>query len=312
MIKKVIFFGQGPHAKCIHDWCKKKKLKFLFISSPRLTNQSYVKEILNLNCESLITKKISYEFLKKNYNQGTIGISAGSSFIFSKKIINLFSGNLFNIHGAPLPEYRGAASISWMILNERKKWAITIHEISSKIDSGNLLMTKSINFPKNIKMPIDYRNFLWKKELQVLKEFLNKVNSSKKLDFTIQNEKNSCYYPRLSAEKNGWINFLWKSKQIERFIYAFSHDYAGARSYIKNKLIIIYSLKKHIKKKENHPYLCGIIFKIVNNNLYTHTIDGYLIINDFSCKAHIKAGDRIYTPIEKLENSMTDRVFYKP
>ena len=65
MIKKVIFFGQGPHAKCVYDWCKKKKLKFLFISSPRLANQSYVQEILNLNCESLITKKISYEFLKK-------------------------------------------------------------------------------------------------------------------------------------------------------------------------------------------------------------------------------------------------------
>ncbi len=313
MIRKIIFFGQGPHAKFTYDWTKKNNLDFFFITSPRLKSQIDIKKLLSFKCKYLITKKLTLKELKKLYNSGTIAISAGAPFIFSEEVINLFNGNIFNLHNAPLPAVRGGASISWMILEGKKKWTSTIHKIEKGIDSGSILMVKTIKFPKEIKFPIDYINFIWEKDLILLDNFLNKLLHNAKIKELKQNEEKSIYYPRLNAKVNGWINFLWKGEHIERFVFAFSYDYDGARSYIKNNLIKIFSVKskKNINETK-HPFVVGVIFKIKNKNLYLHTIDGILIIDKYVCKAKIKIGDRIHTPSKILDSALSERVFFNP
>lgn len=44
-----------------------------------------------------------------------------------------------NIHGGPLPQYRGVSPINWALKNGEKEYGVTIHEISPKIDSGPIV-----------------------------------------------------------------------------------------------------------------------------------------------------------------------------
>lgn len=45
----------------------------------------------------------------------------------------------FNFHPGILPEYRGAATFSWAIINGEEEVGITLHEIDEGIDSGDII-----------------------------------------------------------------------------------------------------------------------------------------------------------------------------
>jgi len=53
----------------------------------------------------------------------------------------------FNLHGALLPNYRGAAPINWAVINGEKETGVTTFFIDEKIDTGDILL--------NAKIPVD-------------------------------------------------------------------------------------------------------------------------------------------------------------
>lgn len=315
MIKQIIFFGQGPHIKKVFDWTKKNKISFIFITSPRLKQQEDVSKFLeNKNTEKkFIKSKISTNFIKKIVVPNTIGISAGSPFIFSEEIIKVFKKRIYNLHDAPLPEYRGAASLSWMILKEKRNWKSTIHEVTKDIDGGNIVFEKKFKFPNYINKPIEYMKYQWEKDLIAIESFLNILLKNKTIT-KISKKKNCMYYPRLNAKLNGWIDFSWKANFICKFINAFSYDYAGARSMVNDNLVIIFDAMviKNYKKRE-HPFLNGLIVeKSSKNKLKIIVEDGEILVTDYRCKVKIREGDRIYTPTKKLDTSYGTRARFCP
>jgi methionyl-tRNA formyltransferase len=48
-------------------------------------------------------------------------------------------GRTLNIHNSPLPRYRGVSPINWALKNHEPKHGVTIHEITSGIDSGPIV-----------------------------------------------------------------------------------------------------------------------------------------------------------------------------
>lgn len=55
-----------------------------------------------------------------------------------------------NLHLAPLPEYRGCNQFSFAILDEAQEFGVTIHEMNSKIDNGDILFQSRFHIPQNI------------------------------------------------------------------------------------------------------------------------------------------------------------------
>ncbi len=49
-----------------------------------------------------------------------------------------------NLHGSLLPQYRGAAPINWAVINGEKHTGITTFFINETIDTGNILLQKSV------------------------------------------------------------------------------------------------------------------------------------------------------------------------
>jgi methionyl-tRNA formyltransferase len=58
---------------------------------------------------------------------------------------DLVSGRPFiNVHYAPLPRYRGRATVNWAILNGEPEAAISIHELVPGLDAGGILFQGTV------------------------------------------------------------------------------------------------------------------------------------------------------------------------
>lgn len=54
-----------------------------------------------------------------------------------------------NLHASLLPDYRGAAPINWVLINNEKKTGVTTFIIDDKIDTGMLLLKEEIPIENN-------------------------------------------------------------------------------------------------------------------------------------------------------------------
>ena len=71
-------------------------------------------------------------------------VSISCPLIIGRKIRAMFPKGAVNSHSAPLPKYRGLMPNFWVLLNEEKETAVSIHELADKIDDGAILMQKPI------------------------------------------------------------------------------------------------------------------------------------------------------------------------
>ena len=65
--------------------------------------------------------------------------------ILSQEILDVPKFGVINIHASLLPKYRGASPIHYAILNGEKQTGITIMKTDIGIDTGDILLQKSLN-----------------------------------------------------------------------------------------------------------------------------------------------------------------------
>jgi methionyl-tRNA formyltransferase len=53
----------------------------------------------------------------------------------------------WNLHPSLLPGYRGPSPLYWQIKNGESKTGLTLHEVTSQIDAGDIVARKSVAFP---------------------------------------------------------------------------------------------------------------------------------------------------------------------
>lgn len=71
-------------------------------------------------------------------------ISISCPQIIGKKVRARFPKGCINVHGAPLPKYRGLMPAFWMLKNNEKAGAATVHVLDAKLDDGDILLQESI------------------------------------------------------------------------------------------------------------------------------------------------------------------------
>ena len=103
------------------------------------------KKIINL----LKKKKISFICL------------AGFMKILSNNFLKRFNGKVINIHPSLLPKYKGLYTHKRVLKNNEKFSGCTVHYVTSKFDSGKIILQKKIKIGKT-----DKENTLRKKILR--------------------------------------------------------------------------------------------------------------------------------------------------
>ena len=129
-IKVTLVLSNNPKAKGI-DFAKKDKIDFKIIKSK------------NMN---LFEKKTHQQLIKKKIELICL---AGFMKILSARFIKNFKGKILNIHPSLLPKYKGLNTHLRAIKNKEKYSGCTVHFVTTKLDSGKIILQKKVRIKKN-------------------------------------------------------------------------------------------------------------------------------------------------------------------
>ena len=109
-------------------------------------NNNIEEIIINFNNQNKSEKRIINILHKREIKLVCL---AGFMKILSKKFLKKFKGKMINIHPSLLPKYKGLNTHKRALENNEKFAGCTVHYVTSKLDSGKIIMQKKTNISKN-------------------------------------------------------------------------------------------------------------------------------------------------------------------
>ena len=109
-------------------------------------NNNIEEIIISFNNQNKSEKKIINILHKREIKLVCL---AGFIKILSKKFLKKFKGKMINIHPSLLPKYKGLNTHKRALENNEKFSGCTVHYVTSKLDSGKIIMQKKTNISKN-------------------------------------------------------------------------------------------------------------------------------------------------------------------
>ena len=109
-------------------------------------NNNIEEIIINFNNQKKSEKRIINILHKREIKLVCL---AGFMKILSKKFLKKFKGKMINIHPSLLPKYKGLNTHKRALENNEKFSGCTVHYVTSKLDSGKIIMQKKTNISKN-------------------------------------------------------------------------------------------------------------------------------------------------------------------
>lgn len=263
---------------------KLNKSKKFNLNKAVICNKSIAKKLKNIISKKKIVfikninSKKSLKLLKKmNSDMFVVG---GYPQIFKKQIFKLPKIMTINLHGGPLPSYKGGSPLNWQIINNEKKIGISIIKMKEGIDTGPVILEKKFKLNKSdiiSDIHLKANKYFYILLLKVLKMIKKKGSN-----ITFKKTKGIPKYWKQRNDQDGYI-IAKQNKQLKvyNFIRAVTKPYPGAWTKLnfKNKVkkIRLFS-SQIIKKKINflkNDYL------LEKNKLYVKCSDGNLRIKNY-------------------------------
>ena len=154
-VRTAIFIsGKGSNLKSLIKFSKLKKspisVNLIISDNTKSKGLEYgkvfkiKKKIFNFK-KKFIEKKIINELKKNRINLICL---AGFMKILSNFFIKSFKGKILNIHPSLLPKFKGLNTHQRAIENNEKYSGCTVHFVSSKLDSGKIILQKKVKINK--------------------------------------------------------------------------------------------------------------------------------------------------------------------
>ena len=151
----VFISGRGSNLKNLIKFSKTKKSPIeinLVISDKKAAGLKYAsqnkikKKIIYFKNKKDAENKILDKLRKENIEFICL---AGFLKILSKAFIKNFKKKIINIHPSYLPKYKGLNTSLRVIENKERFTGCTVHYVSSKLDSGKIILQKKVQIAKN-------------------------------------------------------------------------------------------------------------------------------------------------------------------
>ena len=118
--------GRQIRTSAVKDFARTLGMKTL--QPTNLKDQEFTKQLFELKPDLMIV--VAFRMLPKS-------------------IWSIPAHGTFNLHASLLPEYRGAAPINWVIINQEKFTGVTTFLINDKIDAGAILLQEKVQIEEN-------------------------------------------------------------------------------------------------------------------------------------------------------------------
>ncbi|MEZ5047060.1 MAG: formyltransferase family protein [Chitinophagaceae bacterium] len=128
----------------------------------------------------------------------------------------------FNLHMAPLPEYRGCNQFSFALLDQKKEFGTTIHIMDTQIDHGDIVAEKRFSIPENCWVE-DLYKITFEQSCILFKESLTSIvtNTFQRISQeSLINTRGSSLHYRNEINAIKEIDLNWDSEKIQRHIRA--------------------------------------------------------------------------------------------
>lgn len=229
-----------------------KDKRVVFMGTPDFSVPVLEKLIENTNVILVVTKKDAYVGRKKVLTESPVAICAHEhnievykpnklkedyEYILNKKpdiiitcayssivpkvVLDYPSYGCINVHASLLPKYRGASPIVASILNGEKETGITIMYMDEGIDTGNIIMSRSIEIEDNDNS-LSLSNKLSLLGANLLIDTLPKIFEGENFDIPQDNEEAT--YVGMLKREDEHIDFNNTVENIKNQVRAFSPE----------------------------------------------------------------------------------------
>ena len=245
-----------------------KKTKIALYGS-NLRTESIKEFLSDLGIDLFLIKDDSVQI---NLEEIDLCILAGWSKLISSDELSKPKYGFINCHAGKLPEYRGSSPLNWSILNDEKKFGLSVISADKNFDTGEILVFREFDLLDHYEISdlhdIANRNF----PQMVIEACLKKVLG---LDGYPQPNNGASYFPLRSSE-DGEINwYMDDAKKISQKIKALGAPYPGCYCYFKNKKIYL------VKTIDIDLNFCGElakIYKVNKNSILIGTKNGAIFV----------------------------------
>jgi methionyl-tRNA formyltransferase len=141
-----------------------------------------------------------------------------------------------NVHYAPLPRYRGMATVNWAILNDEPFTAITIHTITEGADEGRILYQQLIPVRDADTVGDLYErlNDLQRSHLgEAVEKFLNG-------DAGVTQNENEATYGCNRMPQDGQIDWSQTTRQVSALVRALGVPFPGAFTFLRGQRLFVW------------------------------------------------------------------------
>ena len=189
-------------------------------------------------------------------------------------ILNLPKYGCINVHGSLLPELRGGAPIHWAIIRGYKETGITIMDMSSKMDAGDIIAQESILIGDMVlgelydKLSILGKNLLLKTLPSIIDGTCKKIK---------QDESKVTFGYNVTKDDMK-IDFSKDALSIRNLVRGLN-PIPGAYCYLDGKRIKIYDVDILDDKTKGK---CGIIVGVDRDGIICNTSDKLIKITDIA------------------------------
>ena len=171
-----------------------------------------------------------------------------------------------NFHSSPLPDGRGPYPAPRAILESKPRWGVTCHQVSPKIDAGDILAADL--FP--LQADECHESIDLKIQMSAKRLAAKVAGDFESLWRQAQPQTKGNYWPKPELADR-IIDFAQPVEQIMRHIRAYGGTESLAR--INNTWFVI---KRAVGWTERHQYAPGVIAHIFNHSIVMTAQDGYI------------------------------------
>ena len=211
----------------------------------------------------------SIEVMKKLSPDVVVVVAYGQ--ILKEDILSIPKFGCINVHASLLPKYRGAAPISWAVINGESKTGITTMMMSKGLDTGDMLLKTEIDIGEN-ETASELHDRLMYIGADLLIETLKRIQAGNIIK-TPQNHSESTYAPIMTKEL-GKIDWNMEGRTIKNLVRG-TQNWPGAYTIYKGEKIKIH--KVEICDKFS-PCKNGTVVKVNDEGIFVNAKDTCVIL----------------------------------
>ena len=238
-----------------------------------------------------------------------IGMSYHWKTLISQEVLDCFPRGVINFHPGDLPRYKGNACTHWAIINGENKIVITLHLMTTELDSGPIILKREIPLLGNTYISEIY-DYIRDNCSEIYMEAIDKIKDG----FSgLPQDKNPgqslrCY-PR--SLRDSEINWNEPAVMLARLVKAVSEPLFGAYTFIGDKKLIVWRAHHEIP---SFPFV-GSPGQIADRRLNTGEVtvvtgEGLLVLKEVEINGsgRVKPTDVIKTIRTKLGMDVTNEI----